>query len=32
MGAGSAGTHAPDGKIYISVISIYQVYNTSSVE
>ena len=28
MGA-QAGTHAPDRKIYISVISIYQVYNTS---
>ena len=26
------GTHAPDRKIYMSVISIYQVYNTSSVE
>ena len=32
MGAGFAGTHAPDRKIYISGISIYQVYNTSSVE
>ena len=33
MGAGFAGTHAPDRKICISfIISIYQVYNTPSVE
>ena len=32
MGAGFGGTHAPDRKKEISVINIYQVYITSSVE